>query len=112
MEEITNKVAASGLITLDLEDMVDRNLKRLSIDLKDHLFEGLLLREKDFRDWIKNEDWEVYRDSVVGVYCSSDAIIPTWAYMLVSSKLSGVAAMVVQGDQDTVTESLVMNKIN
>jgi Protein of unknown function (DUF2480) len=96
MEEIINKVANSGLITINLEEIYPAG-NRMSIDVKDQLWQGLALREKDFREFVKSHDWEQYRNSYVSVFCSADAIVPTWAYMLVASKLSGVAKRVVFG---------------
>ncbi|MBT6234873.1 MAG: DUF2480 family protein [Bacteroidetes bacterium] len=86
MSEIVNKVAQSGIITLDLEDMVpDREAAH--IDVFEQLFQGLILREKDFRAWVKEHDWSAYEDKNIAVYCSTDAIIPTWAFMLIASAL-------------------------
>ena len=96
VEEIVNKVAASGLVTIDLEELYPAE-ERASIDIKDQLWQGLALKEKDFREWIKTNDWSVYQDKFVAVFCSVDAIIPNWAFMLVASKLSGVAKRVVFG---------------
>ena len=86
MSEILNKVAQSGIITLDLEDLVPERTES-HIDIFNQLFQGLILREKDFRAWIKEHDWAVYNNMDVAVYCSADAVVPTWAYMLVSSAL-------------------------
>ncbi len=86
MSEIVNKVAQSGIITLDLEDMIPER-EESHIDIFEQLFQGLILKEKDFRAWIKEQDWSVYQDHNVAVYCSSDAIIPTWAFMLIASSL-------------------------
>jgi hypothetical protein len=85
--EIVNKVDKSGIITLDLEQLIPNKEER-NIDIKDQLFQGLLLREKDFRLWVKEHSWEQYSNCYVAVYCSSDAIVPTWAYMLIASALS------------------------
>ena len=85
-DQIINRVEQSGIITLDLEDMIPSN-EVDSIDIKDQLFHGLMLKEKDFRGWIKENDWSVYQNKVVALYCSADAIVPTWAYMLVSTAL-------------------------
>ena len=86
MSEILNKVALSGIVTIDLEDLIpDR--KESSLDIFDQLFQGLILREKDFRTWVKECEWSVYTEHNVAVYCSSDAVIPTWAYMLIASAL-------------------------
>ncbi|MFT4876959.1 MAG: hypothetical protein ACI9AU_001445 [Bacteroidia bacterium] len=86
MSEIINKVAQSGIITLDLEDLVPERTES-HIDIFNQLFQGLILREKDFRAWVKEHDWSLYTDHNVALFCSSDAVIPTWAYMLVSSAL-------------------------
>lgn len=96
-EAFVNKVANSGIITLNLEDYFPHGERKL-IDIKDTLFMGMVLREKDFRDWVKNHSWEDYSDCFVAIYCSTDAIVPTWAYMLIASKLSGIARDVVFGD--------------
>lgn len=102
---IVNKVAQSGIVTLNLEEYY-HNGPRLSIDLKDNLFMGMILKEKDFRDWIKAHDWQQYHNANVSIFCSADAIIPTWAYMLVASKLQGIANHFVFGDEKTLENSL------
>ena len=84
--EIINRVANSGLITLNLEEFCDMTEIR-SFDIKDCLFMGLMLKEKDFREFVKNHDWESYQNQAVAVFCSADAIVPTWAYMLLASRL-------------------------
>ena len=96
-ENFVNKVAASGLITLNLEEYVHKG-ERVVYDIKDNLFHGLMLREKDFREFIKTHDWTAYQDKNVSVICSADAIVPTWAYMLLATKLSPYANEVVFGD--------------
>lgn len=95
--EITNKVANSGLITLDLEDFYDHS-ERVLFDIKDFLWQGLVLREKDFRESLKEHDWTLYQDKVVAIICSADAIVPTWAYMLLGSKLQPYAKRIFFGD--------------
>ena len=95
--EIVNKVANSGLITLNLEDYYFVG-ERYFFDMKDHLFEGLILKEKGFRDFVKSHDWGQYKDQYVAIGCTVDAIIPIWAYMLVCNALAPFAAKVVQGD--------------
>lgn len=95
--EIVNRVANSKLITIDLEDLYPEG-PRIVLDIKDWLLEGLVLREKDFRTSIKEHDWSRYQDSFVVLTCSTDAIIPGWAYMLVSTYLAPVAKKVVVGD--------------
>lgn len=96
---LVNRVAASGLITLKLEDYFPQT-PLSEIDLKDYLFQGLILREKDFREAMREHDWAQYRDQVVLVYCSTDAIIPVWAYMLVAANAAPYAADVFQGTPD------------
>ena len=93
---LINRVDQSGIVTIDLEKFYPAN-QALSFDLKDYLFQGLILREKDFRDALKNHNWSQYQGSVLCVFCSTDAIIPVWAYMLVSSYASPVATEVFSG---------------
>ncbi len=112
MEEIVNKVSKSSLQTIDLEEYVNREAKIVVIDLKDHLFQGMILKEKDFREFIAEEDWKKYKGTHVALTNSSEAIIPTWAYMLIASRLSGVAYRVVFGDRDKVVEDDFMEKLN
>lgn len=95
--EIINKVAESGLITLDLEQYYPRG-EMTVFDLKDYLFMGMILKEKDFREALKNFNWEKYREKNVAITCTADAIIPVWAYMLVVSYLQPIAKEVVLGD--------------
>lgn len=98
MEEIfLNKVANSGLITLNLEDFYLTEPRRF-IDIKEALFMGMVLKEKDFREWVKLHNWAAYKQTNVAIGCSVDAIIPTWAYMLITTKLSGIATEVIYGD--------------
>ena len=86
MEEIRNKVKESGLVQLDLADYKP-TLPLVGIDLAAQLWQGLVLKEKDFRDWIKTHNWTQYQGKAVFIFCSTDAIIPTWAFMLVTSAL-------------------------
>lgn len=92
--EIVNKVASSGLITLDLGELAPEGT-RSAFDLAEHLWQGLVLKEKDFREMVKTTDWSHYRDHLVAVHCSADAIIPDWAYMLVVSALQPYARRIV-----------------
>ncbi len=96
-DSLVNKVAQSGLITLNLEHYYPQG-DRVFLDIKDTLFMGMVLKEKDFRAWIKEQDWQAYSGKHVAIGCSADAIIPTWAYMLISSNLSGLAKTVYFGD--------------
>jgi hypothetical protein len=109
-DEIINKVAESGLTTLDLEQFYPKGETAL-FDLKDYLFRGLVLKEKEFREAIKKIDWEIYRDKYVGVVCSADAIIPVWAYMLVSSYLQPVAKDVVMGDEKEIHKIIFLKNL-
>ena len=111
MEEIVNRVAESGIKTIDLERLKPGGI-RSEIDLKDLLFQELVLRENDFRQYIKDTDWSGYQDHFVNVTCSADAIIPNWAYMLIASKLSGVAKKVVFGDKKDLEKQLLLHVIN
>jgi hypothetical protein len=110
-DEIVNKVASSGLVTLDLETYYPK-AEIVVFDLKPHLFMELILKEKDFRDTLLKTDWSQYQDKVVAVTCTADAIIPMWAYMLVASYLQPVAAAVVFGDEKTARQQLFLEKIN
>ena len=96
-EAIVNRVANSKLRTFDLEEIYPEG-KRILFDVKDWLFQELILKEKDFRDFVKNHDWSQYKNSFVAVTCSVDAIIPSWAFMLVASELTPIANKVVIGD--------------
>jgi S-adenosylmethionine/arginine decarboxylase-like enzyme len=111
MEEIVNKVAASGLVTINLEEFYPAG-DRVSIDLADQLWQGLALREKDFRSWIQTHDWSQYQGKHVAVFCSVDAIIPAWAFMLVASALSDYAVTVVQGNRNELEEVLFRNIVD
>lgn len=111
MEEVfINRVANSGIETINLEDFYPK-AERVLIDVKGLLFMELVLKEKDFRDWVKTHDWEQYRGKFVAVYCSNDAIVPTWAYMLIASKLTGVALQVVFGDLNALETVIWQNII-
>jgi len=110
METIVNKVAQSGLVTFNLEDYYSKN-DRVVLDIKDCLFMGLILKEKDFRDFLKTHDWAQYQDKNVAITCSADAIVPTWAYMLLASKLSGIAAFYSFGTLNDLENSLTQNAL-
>jgi hypothetical protein len=96
-ETIVNKVAQSGLISLDPASFYPEG-DRLLYDIKDNLFHGLILKEKDFRDFIKQHDWTQYAGKHVAITCSADAIVPTWAYMLLANRIAPYAKTVVFGN--------------
>ncbi|TCI93099.1 DUF2480 family protein [Tenacibaculum sp. M341] len=108
-DEIINRVANSKLVTLDLEELYP-NGNRVVLDIKDWLFEGLLLREKDFREHVKNHDWSKYNDCYVALSCSTDAIIPSWAYLLITTELAAFAKKVVIGNLELL-ETVIFNEI-
>jgi hypothetical protein len=109
-EAIVNKIANSGLITIDLEKYLPGENVAI-FDLKDHLFMGLILKEKDFREALKNLDWLVYQDKYVAITCSADAIIPAWAYMLVVTYLDGVAKDSYVGTAEEMKKHLFLKNI-
>jgi hypothetical protein len=111
MEELVNRVSESGLVTLDLEQYYPKGAIAV-FDMKDHLFMGLILKEKDFRAALQNLDWEQYRDKHVALTCSVDAIIPVWAYMLVASYLQPVAKDIVFGDEKTLVQMIISKNIS
>ena len=108
---LVNKVAESGLISFDLEEYYPKSDIKL-FDLKDYLFMGLILKEKDFRAALQTTDWELYRDAYVAITCSADAIIPMWANMLAASYLQPVAKDVVFGDEKKLIEAVLLQRIN
>ena len=111
MEEvIVNKVAQSGLITLDLEKFYPEG-ETAVFDMKDHLFMELVLKEKDYRENLKNLDWNVYRNKNVCITCSADAIIPVWAYMLAVSYLQPIAKEVILGNENFLQEVLFLKNL-
>lgn len=110
-EEIVNRVAKSGLITLNLEEFYPEG-ERVLYDIKENLWEGIALKEKDFRAFVKEHDWSQYQGKFVALHCSVDAIVPTWAYMLLATKLEPFAKKVVFGDLDTLETILFEESIN
>lgn len=107
--EIINRVNQSPLITFKLEDYYPSE-HRIVLDIKDQLFQGLILREKDFRLFIKEHDWTQYKDNFVAICCTADAIVPIWAYMLVATRLSGVAKDFVFGTLQEL-DNYLLNKM-
>lgn len=110
-EPFVNKVADSGLITLDLEKWYPRE-ETAVFDLKDHLFMGMILKEKDFREALKATDWTTYQDKNVAITCSVDAIIPVWAYMLVASNLQPYAREIVMGDEKELHKTVFLKNLS
>ena len=107
---LVNRVAQSGIITLNLEDHLPEQ-EILSFDLKDYLFQGLILREKEFRSTVKTHDWPAYSSKILVVFCSTDAIIPLWAYMLVAASASAYASDVFQGTPDEYVKNYVLRSL-
>lgn len=110
-DPIINKVAESGLITLDLALYYPKSEVAV-FDMKDHLFMGMILKEKDFRETLKNLDWSIYNDKNVAVFCSVDAVIPVWAYMLVASYLQPVAKEIVMGDEKELHKTIFLKNLS
>lgn len=110
-EEIINRVAKSKLAILDLEDYYPEG-KRVLIDIKDWLFEGFVLREKDFRECVKQHNWEQYKNSFVALTCSTDAIIPAWAYMLIVLELESISKKTLLGNLEALETSIYQDIIN
>ncbi len=108
--EYVNKVSESGIITLDLEDFYPKD-ETVVFDMKDHLFMGLILKEKDFREVMKNLELTTYKDKNIALTCSADAVIPVWAYMLVASYLQPVAKEIIFGDADFLHKTLFLKNI-
>ncbi|HZY39993.1 MAG TPA: DUF2480 family protein [Mucilaginibacter sp.] len=109
-ETIINKVAMSGLVTLDPAQFYPAG-ERVVYDIKGNLFQGLILREKDFREFVKAHDWLQYQDKFVAVTCTADAIVPAWAYVLLANKLAPYARDVVFGDEAVLETVLFLKNI-
>ena len=107
--EIVNKVANSGLINFDISDLIPKGIRK-GIDLKDFLFEGLILREADFRQKISEINPEDYKDAYVYIYNSADAVIPLWAYFLITAKISGFAEKIISGNRETL-ETILLHDV-
>lgn len=106
-----NKVAQSGLITLNLEEYLPAG-ETVTFDLKDYLFMGLILKEKDFREALKNLNWLQYKEKNVAITCTADAIIPLWAYMLVTTYLQPVARDIYVGSAEEMHKHLFLKNIS
>lgn len=107
---IINRVANSGLMTIDLEDFLPKDEIAL-FDLKDYLFRGLILKERDFREALKNFDWTTFRNKNVALTCSTDAIIPMWAFMLVAAYIQPLAKDIYAGTAEEMNKHLLLNNI-
>lgn len=107
-ENIINKVASSGLTTLDPAEFYPKG-ERVVYDIASNLFQGLILREKDFREFVKEYDWTQYEGKNVGITCSADAIVPAWAYMLLANRMAPYALDVVFGNEE-VLETVLFTK--
>lgn len=109
MEEIVNRVANSKLKTFDLEEIYPEG-KRVLFDIKDWLFQEIILKETDFRDSVKKHDWSQYKNCFVAITCSVDAIIPSWAFMLIASEINPFANKVVIGDLELL-ETIIYQEL-
>ena len=107
--EIVNKVANSGLINFDISDLIPKGTRK-GIDLKDFLFEGLILREADFRQKISEINPEDYKEAYVYIYNSAEAVIPLWAYFLITAKISGFAEKIISGNRETL-ETILLHDV-
>ena len=108
--EIINKVAGSGLVNFDIAELRPVG-RRVGIDMKDFLYEGFILREKEFREQVGNLETEFYQDTYVHLYCSTDAIVPLWAYFLLTSKLESVAKKIIFGSVEDLEKILLSEQI-
>ena len=109
-EQFVNKVAESGLITIDLEKYIPKG-ENIVFGLKEYLFMEMILKEKDFRASLKETDWEIFSNKNVAIICSVDAIIPVWAYMLVVSYLQPVAKEIIMGNEQELAKKLFVRNI-
>ena len=107
--EIVNKVMNSGLINFDISDLIPKGTRK-GIDLKDFLFEGLILREADFRQKISEINPEDYKEAYVYIYNSADAVIPLWAYFLITAKISSFAEKIISGNRETL-ETILLHDV-
>ena len=110
MDEIVNRVQESGLISMDLANFKPR-VTLVELDISEQLWQGLVLKEKDFRAWVKATDWSDFDGKAVYVHCKVDAIIPTWAYMLVGSQLLPYASDFVIGSKTDLEKHLILKRI-
>ena len=109
-ENFVNKVAQSGLVTLDPASFYPEG-ERVEYDIAVNLFQGLILREKDFREFVKAHDWSIYQGKNVAITCTADAIVPAWAYMLLANRLAPYAKEIVFGDLEVLETVLFIRGI-
>ncbi len=109
--EIINRVSSSPLVTFDLEELYTPG-ERILFDIKNLLFQELILREKDFRDFIKTHDWPQYTNKHVAITCSADAVVPTWAYMLLTASLQPYASSLIFGSLQDLEINLFKNALD
>jgi hypothetical protein len=110
-EEIINRIANSALQVFDMEDFYPEG-DRVSIDISGWLWEGFVLKEKDFRESLKNHDWQQYAGKYIALYCSTDAIVPAWAYMLITVHLQQFAKKVIQGSIEELNVMIYQDILN
>lgn len=110
MDEIINRVQESGLISMDLADFKPR-IALVELDISEQLWQGLVLKEKDFRAWVKEMDWSSFEGKAVYVHCAVDAIIPTWAFMLIGSSLLPFTQDFVIGSKLDLEKNLILKRI-
>jgi len=111
MSELINRVAASAIVSLNMEEFYPQE-ERVQFDLADYLFQGLVLREKEFRAALKSLDWNQFAGKWVAVTCSADAIVPTWAFMLVCTYLEGMAKGYCVGDLEALEQYIVEDTLS
>ncbi|MFI5171591.1 MAG: DUF2480 family protein [Chitinophagales bacterium] len=110
--DLVNKVAQSGIISFDLEEYFPDPADIIAFDLKDYLFKGLILREKDFREALGQINWENYSGKYLAIFCSADAIIPNWAYMLIASGAQPFAKEIIMGNVDEAIKRIYSEKLS
>lgn len=110
-DEIVNKVAQSPIITIDIAEFYPSKQECKLFDIANYLYEGLILKEKDFRQQLKILNYEEFQDKYVSIYCSADAIIPQWAFMLAGIHLFPYAKKIYYGDEQTLIQNILLEKI-
>jgi hypothetical protein len=109
-ETIVNRVLSSPLVTFNLEELYETG-ERMVYDIKDNLFQGIILKEKDFREFLKSHDWSQYSGKHIALTCTEDAIVPTWAYMLLAIQLQPYAKTIVFGKLENLEQQLFQQAI-